>query len=261
MDFKVHYYNRPSLPKVSKQTLKTMKLFAIILFAACIQVSARGYSQITLSETNTPLQKVFQEIQKQSGYDFVSTYETLKEAGNVTVNVQNVSLQKALDGSLKGKPLTYMIIGKTVVIRSKEKDYHDAGNIIIPEKLLPPPIEIHGRVVNQHGVPIQNASVLIEGTKKGTITDSDGRFTINAPNDKNIVLEISSVGFETKKVKFEGQNQINVTLDLESTGLSDVVVIGYGTVKKTDLTGAVGSIKGDQLNTVRCKFSCEGVTG
>jgi hypothetical protein len=190
MNLKVHYY-RLSLPEISKQALKTMKLIAVILFAACIHVSARGYSQITLSENNTPLQKVFKEIQKQSGYDFVCTYEILKAAGNVSVNVREVSLQKALEECLKGKSLTYVIIGKTVVVQSKEKDYYNAvNNSIALEPLPPPPIEIHGRVVNQQGNPLQNVSVLIAGTQIGTTTNIDGRFTLNDPNDKSIVLEI-----------------------------------------------------------------------
>lgn len=244
MNLKVHYYySRQFLPKVSKQTLKTMKLIAIILFAAGIQVSARGYSQITLSETNAPLQKVFQKIQQQSGYDFVATYETLKEAGTVTVNVLNVSLQKALEVCLKGKPLTYVIIGKTVVVRAEEKSYYNTvNNTIALEPLPPPPIEIHGRVVNQKGEPLQNASVLISGTKIGTTTDMEGRFTLSAPNNKTIELEISSVGYQTKKVNVGKQTEINVVLELEVSGLGAVVVTGYGSQRKMDLTGAVSVV-------------------
>ena len=250
MNLKVHYY-RLSLPEISKQTLKTMKLIAVILFAACIHVSARGYSQITLSENNTPLQKVFKEIQKQSGYDFVCTYEILKAAGNVSVNVREVSLQKALEECLKGKSLTYVIIGKTVVVQSKEKDYYNAvNNSIALEPLPPPPIEIHGRVVNQQGNPLQNVSVLIAGTQIGTSTNIDGRFTLNAPNDKSIVLEISSVGYQSKRVNVGKQTEVNVVLELEISGLSDVVVIGYGTTRKKDLTGSVSQVKAGELESV-----------
>ena len=248
MDLKVNYYSRQFLPKVSRQTLKTMKLIAVILFAACIQVSARGYSQITLSETNSPLQKVFQEIQHQSGYDFVSTYETLKEAGNVTVTVHNVSLQKALEECLKGKPLTYVIIGETVVIQLKGKDFHNnSNNIVSLEPLSLSPIEIHGRVVNQKGEPLQNVSVLIAGTKIGTATNSDGRFTLTTSDNNNIFLEISSVGYQTKKVSVGKQTEINVTLEQDIAGLNSIVVVGYGTQKKIDVTGAVGTISGKEL--------------
>jgi TonB-linked SusC/RagA family outer membrane protein len=246
MDLKVHYYYW-LLPKVSKQTLRIMKLIAIILFA-CIQVSAKGYSQISLSETNAPLQKVFQKIQKQSGYDFVSNYETLRDAGNVTVNVRNVSLENALDACLKSKPLTYVIIGKTIVVQKKVKDYiNTVNNAIALEPLPPPAIEIHGRVINKKGEPLQNASVIISGSKVGTTTDRDGYFTLSAPDNKNVELEISSVGYQTKKIKVTGQSEINVTLELEVTGLSDVVVVGYGTQKKSDLTGAITTIKSDDF--------------
>ncbi|MEO6812402.1 MAG: TonB-dependent receptor plug domain-containing protein, partial [Ginsengibacter sp.] len=259
MDFKVHYYYWPSMPKVSKQTLKIMKLIAIILFAACLQVSAKGYSQISLSETNTPLQKVFQEIGHQSGYDFVSTYETLREAGNVTVNVQNVSLQKALEECLKGKPLIYLIIGKTVVIQLNKK-YYNTSSYTIALEPFPPPIQIHGRIINKKGEPLPNVSVLIVGTQTGTTTNSDGRFALTVP-DENVVLEISSVGYKTEKVNVGKETEINVVLELEVSDLSNVVVVGYGSQKKSDLTGAISSVKGDdltQLSTQRVDQALQG---
>ena len=245
MNLKVLYYYWFPLPIISKQTLKIMKLISVILLAGCIQVSAKGFSQITLSESNAPLQKVFKEIQKQSGYDFVSTAGTMKKGGNVTVNLRNVSLQEALEECLKGKPLNYVIIGKTVVVRYKEKEDYKTTNSIVPGPLPPPPIEIHGRVVNQQGEPLQNVSILVSGTKIGTTTSSEGRFTISVPDDKNIILEVSSVGYQTKKVIVGRQTDINVVLERAVTGLSDVVVVGYGTQKKVNLTGSISTVKYD----------------
>lgn len=249
MDLKIHYYYRLSGPKISKQTLKIMKLFAVILFAASLQVSARGYSQITLSLTNASLPKVFFQIEQQSGYDFISTYKILKEAGNVTVNVQNVSLQKALEECLRGKSLTYVIIGKTVVIQAKEKEYYRVtSNAIALESIPPPPpVEIQGKVVNQQGEPLQNVSIIITGTKIGTATNAEGRFTLTAPEERNVVLELSSVGYQTRRVSIGKQTEIHVVLELEIAGLSDVVVVGYGTKKKVNLTGAISTISGEEL--------------
>lgn len=250
MDLKVLYYWRHIYQKMPRQTMKTMKLIAIILFAGCIQVSARGYSQITLSETNAPLQRVFEKIQQQSGYDFVCTYEILKEAGNVTVRVRNASLQQALKECLKGKSLTYVIIGRTVVVQPQQQFYHNTSAVAATMALPPLPVEIHGTVTNQQGEPLQNVSVMISGTTIGTTTNSDGRFSLNAPDDKNIVLEISSVGFQTKSVSVGKQKEINVVLELEVSGLSDVVVVGYSTQKKKDITGSVAVVDVNSMNSI-----------
>lgn len=112
---------------------------------------------------------------------------------------------------------------------------------------FPPPHDVRGRVVNTEGTPLQGVSVLIAGTKKGSTTNSDGRFSINVPND-NVSLQISSVGFVTQTIPVGSQTEINVTLASASTALDQVVVVGYGTRRKSDLTGAVGSVKESQLH-------------
>lgn len=103
----------------TKKLLLVMKFTAIILLTACLTASAHSYSQITLSEKNVPLQKVFKEIQKQTGFNFFYTYEVVQKAGPVTVQVNNVSLQQALEESLKGKALSYEIVNNTVVIKTR----------------------------------------------------------------------------------------------------------------------------------------------
>lgn len=249
MDLKIHMHHRRRLllPEIPKQTLKIMKLTAIILLAACMQVNAKGYSQITLSEHNAPLQRVFQKIQRQSGYDFVSTYEVIKKAGNVTVSVQNVTLQQALEECLKGKPLTYVIIEKTVVIQLKKEDPYNTSAGDVPEALAPPPVQIHGRVLSAGGEPLQNVSVTVIGAQAGTTTNNEGRFTLTVTDNKNIVLEFSSVGYQTKRVNAGDQTEVTVVLELDIAGLSDVVVVGYGTQKRNIITGSVSNIKGDEL--------------
>jgi len=112
-----------------------------------------------------------------------------------------------------------------------------------------PPVELRGRIVNKDGNPLQGVSVLIAGTKNGTTTNNDGRFIINSSGNINIVLEISNVGFQTKTVPVGSQTEINITLEETAAGLEDVVVVGYGTQKKKDLTGAVGTISGNNLQS------------
>ena len=115
------------------------------------------------------------------------------------------------------------------------------ANAKLNPRTSPPPIEIHGRVIDQEGNPLQGASVLIAGTQNGTTTNSDGRFTLTVPG-ANTVLEISNVGFQAKAVTVGKQTNITITLENATTGLNEVVVVGYGTQKKVNLTGAVSSI-------------------
>lgn len=228
------------------KTLRIMNFLAILLLACCLQLSAHVKSQdITLNVRNASLDKVFREIKKQTGYTFMYTETMLRETRKVSLTVKNSTLREVLDICFARQPFTYLIVDKTVVVQPKEAGIKNTNNSVPPP--LPPPVEIRGRVTNQQGEPLQNVTVIIAGTKIGTTTNSDGRFSITAPDNKNIVLEISSVGYQPKRVNAGGQTEINVTLDLEVAGLSDIVVVGYGTQKKANLTGAVASISSEVL--------------
>lgn len=213
-----------------------MKLTIVLIIAAFLQVSAEGYSQkITLQENNISLQQLFEKIRAQTDYKFFYADEILANTRKVNVKVINGSIEEVLDASLKDQQLAYTISERTVFIRKTRV-------APVEEMSAPPPVEIRGRVVNEQGEPLQNASVLIAGTKTGTFTNADGYFTLTAPNNNNIVLEVSSVGYQKKRVNIGNQTNVNITLEVDVTGLSNVVVIGYGTVKKVDLTGSVGTV-------------------
>ncbi len=234
------FFKRLTIIKI----LRIMNFTAILLFSCSLQIGARvNLKGVTLRVKNAPLDKVFQEIKKQTGYTFMYTEAMLKEAKKVSMEVNNSSIHEALTICFTSQPFTYEIIDKTVVLQPKENN--SDNSIII--NALPPPVEIHGRIVNQRGEPLQNVSVVIAGTKNGITTNSDGFFTITAPDNKNIELEISSIGFISKIVKVGKQTEINVTLEEEISGLTDVVVVGYGTQKKVNLTGAVSSISGKAI--------------
>ena len=109
-----------------------------------------------------------------------------------------------------------------------------------------PPIQVRGKITNQKGEPVQNVSVLIAGSQVGTTTDNEGRYSLTVPSN-TASLVISSVGFKTKTVKVGSQTEINVSLDDDVSGLNDVVVIGYGTAKKKDVTGSVSTISSKRL--------------
>ena len=215
----------------TKRLLRMMKLTAFLLLVACLQVNASGYAQITLSEKNAPLKKVFKEIQKQSGYDFFYPYELVEEAGSVTVTLKNAPLQQAVETVLKGKDLSYEIFENTVVIKRKERVILKTDS----SKTLSP---IKGRILSSTGEPLAGASVKIKGTSIGTSTDSDGRFTIDA--NPGQVLVVSYVGYDDREVTLGNSADLSINLELSSVTLSEVVV-GYGTKKREHLTGSVST--------------------
>ena len=113
-----------------------------------------------------------------------------------------------------------------------------------------PPGEIRGRVTDKAGSPVQGASVVVSGSKNGTTTGSDGRFVLTVADVQNLVLEVSSVGFETRSINVGRQTDISISLEEASSGLNQVVVIGYGTKRKKDLTGSISSINANEIQKV-----------
>lgn len=235
--------SRPLWRKNLIKTLLTMKFTAIVLLSTCLQVRAIGYAQITLSESNTPLQTVFKKIQKQSGYDFLYSYELLQKEGNVSVKVRNVSLQQALEECLKGKGLGFEIQGATVVIMKRTQPPP-------PVNVQPlPPIEITGRVVDEQGEPISGVTIVLKGSSKGTSTNEQGFYTFTLAQAKG-TLVFSHIGYVNREVILGNNKVINIELKKESSSLEDIVVVAYGTQKKSDLTGSSSSIKSGALRNL-----------
>lgn len=246
MNLAIHI-NARRLPEVFfQQMLRKVRFTLILLLVASIQVSAKdGFAQITLSENNSPFLAVIKKIQVQSGYDFVSTYETIKEAGNVTVRVRNVSLEKALEECLKEKPLTYTIIGKTVVIKTQRVTLETKEVAMNISDFLPPPIEIRGRVTDENGNPLAGVSVTLKGSNTvGTTTNEDGIYLLTVgDSDGTLVFSYLETGQE---VAIGNRNVIDVILIGETVALNEVAVTALGiTREKRKLNYSLQQIDGD----------------
>ncbi len=225
--------------------LLIMKLTSMLLIISFLQVSGEGFSQkITLNVKNAPLKLVFREIKKQSGYSFVYGKEQLAVASKINLNIASASLEEILELIFKGQPLTYTIIDKYIAIKRKAEK---------PDPPLlkePVPIEIRGRVMNEKGEAIPGATVAIKGTNIATQTNADGTFVINAVKS-NDVLVISSVGYEANEVPLAGETNIgDIILTQSTTKLDQVIVTGYGSQQKKDITGSVASVNVKQFKEV-----------
>jgi len=230
-----------------KKLLRIMKLTAILLTIACLTAGAIGNTQgITLSLKNTPLEKAFSAIEKQSGYYFTYTKEQLQGTKNVDIEVKNKDVKEVLDLCLKGQPVTYEIMGKSIVIK-KEKPQSFA----FPSETDVPPINIRGRVVNEKGEPVGNVNVVIKGSKKGTITDYNGEFELKDV-DENAILLFSSVNMEPFEIKPNGKTELAISLKTKVTALGTVEIksvnTGYQTLNKERFIGSVATIDSTLFN-------------
>ncbi len=230
-----------------KSILVAFLLISLPSFFALPVLAENSTQGISISGENMPLQKVFRKITKETGYSIFCDYHLLQQAGAVTVNVKNASLEEALSICLKDKSLSYEIIGKTIVI-SKQTITAPAPAAEIPAG--PPPIDVHGRVVDENGSPVVAATIEVRGTKKVVTTNDNGEFTLTGIGD-NAVLVISSVGFEKTEVKVAGQTNLAVTMKL-GAALGETVVTALGIVKEARKVGySVAVVNGDQLNQAR----------
>ena len=223
--------------------LLIMKL-SVILLSLSLQVSAAGYSQtVTLTERDVPVEKVFQDIRAQTGYDFFYNLKTLEGAGKVTLNVRNASIAEALDACFRGLPLTYTITDKIVVINQKPTPPRP-----VPTADANPSAnnDIHGRVTDSLGNPLAGASVTVKGSKRGTQTNEKGEFNLKGIDD-NATLVISFSGFESRTVKFGNQTGLDVVLMRSNSPLDQVQVIAYGTTNQRYSTGDVTTVSAKEI--------------
>ena len=225
------------------QTLLVMKLTILLLTVTMLEASATGFSQsVSISERNVRLESVFKKIEKQTGYYFWYENKTIRDAKKISVELKNASLQEALSKCLADLPLDYLIVEKTIVIKARAAHEPRQQN-----QEDPPPIEIRGRVLDENGAPLQGASVKLKNAPTGTSTDADGNFVLSLSNSQGTVV-ISFVGYESVELPV-GPSLGVITLKRSIAAVDEIVVIGYGSVKQKNLTGAVAIVKGKDLNT------------
>ncbi len=237
---------RSGLSKVplARQTIKSMKLISIFLLAACMQVSASGYSQrVTIRETNVTLRKVFEEIRKQTGIQFFYAVNTMQSAKPVSISVKNEPLESVLDLCFRDQDLTYTLSENTIIVKRKTP----APEVNDPPVIMPEPVNvvIKGQVTDDKGLPMNGVSVSVKGSTSGTVTDANGNYTISVPEDA--VLVFTYVGYVNVEMKTTGRTTLDISMKPRERSLDEIVVVGYGTQKKRDLTGSVSSVKGEEV--------------
>jgi TonB-linked SusC/RagA family outer membrane protein len=228
---------------VTIKSILMIKLVAIFLFALTLQSFGRGYGQghIKLTLKNVQLKQALRALEDQGNFRFVYKDEILPKGSTVSINVENASVQQVLNKMLENTSLSYKLLNeKLIVITRTNSEYNSAA---VFEKT------VNGKVVNEQGAPLAGVTVLEQGTTNGTSTKTDGTFSLAVSND-NASLEISFVGYASQTVALKGQSNISVSLVTATNKMDEVVVVGYGTQRRSTITGAVSSVKASDLENM-----------
>ena len=224
--------------QLSLKVARIMKLTIAFLLFACLQVSAKGWSQETISikMNGVEIKKVLFAIEKKSNYRFLFTEQAVKDKPRVNIDLKDATLDQVLDMILANTGIAYKILGSNLVVL---KEGVSSDEIIVLD------IIITGKVTASTGEPLAGVSVSVKGTRTGTITDANGNFSITVPDDA--VLVFSYVGYDDAEASVKGKTSLSIALKLSQKIQDEVVVIGYGTASKRDLTGSIVKISGKEI--------------
>lgn len=214
-----------------------MRITAVIVFILSMQVYAKSFGQVDKInlKMNSSFKEVIEQLEKISGYRFVLKYDQGILNKVVDINYTNEKIDKVLNDLLKDTGFTYKVIDRYVAI----VPISEAIDILQQKP-------VSGNVTDSTGSPLPGVSVVVKGTTTGVITDADGNFSLpNVP--ENATLQFSFVGMKALEVAVSGKTTVNVKMEDETVGIEEVVAVGYGTLKKSDLTGAISSVGSKDL--------------
>jgi TonB-linked SusC/RagA family outer membrane protein len=227
----------------NKTILLAMKLTAILLLTACLQVSAKTYSQtITLNVQNAPLDKVIKEIEKQTKVNFFYQEGLFQTAKPITISVSKSTLQQTLELCFSGQPFEYKIVQNTVFVKRKE--------VIKIDQPLADQVDngdLKGRVLTKEGEPLVSANVINRRTGKGTTTDANGNFILNDVN-KDDIVQITYTGYAPRSIKVSEFATVTFVLETANNELDQVVMQAYGTTTRRLATGNIAKVTSEEIS-------------
>ncbi|MGP1477194.1 MAG: TonB-dependent receptor [Phocaeicola sp.] len=228
---------------VNKQLFRTMKLTLVALFTCIYSLFAADVmsqsAKVSIHANSSTVQKVIKQIELQTDYLFVYDKNDVDIKRKVSVNVNDVPVSEVLNKLFADTDVSYKVIDKNITLTVNRAN--TAEDVMDTKQNG---LRITGKVSDTAGEPIIGANILEKGTTNGAITDVDGNFELSVQS--NAILIVSYIGYTTQEVKVTGRT-LNITMKDDAEALDEVVVVGYGSMKKKDLTGSVASVNSNVL--------------
>jgi TonB-linked SusC/RagA family outer membrane protein len=224
-----------------KMTLTTLFL---VLSALSLQSNTikPDFKKVTVDLKDATVARIFDEIENNTEFRFVYKIDDVDLTRKISLKVINEPIDNVLKKIFVNQNTTFKILDKQIYLTKRKVD-KESIPIRTAEKIQ---FSISGTVSDKDGMPLPGANIVEKGTGNGTQTDFDGRFTIIL-SDEQATLVVSYIGFSSKEISVNGQSNLSITLNEDTAGLDEVVLVGYGTAKKSDLTSAIASVKGEDL--------------
>ena len=217
-----------------------MKLYIFLLFCSISLVQAtNSYAQkttVNLKMQNQTVQTVLYEIENQSEFSFFFNTRHVDLNRKVSIDANKSDIFKVLDNIFAGTNVRYSVVDKKIILSTEKAISQQTKK------------KVTGVVKDQNGEPVIGANVSVKETTNGTITDIDGNFSLDNISNKDIII-ISYIGYISQEIAIDQKTTLKVVLQEDQQTLEEVVVIGYGAVKKKDLTGAIAQVKADKYAT------------
>ena len=187
------------------------------------------------------VQEVLASVEQQTDYHFTYNPMQIGADRRVTIDLNNKSVTEILDELFLGKKVQYVVEGNNIVLFADNKKA-EVKDIVQQKSKI-----VTGTVLDVTGMPVIGANVMVKGTTNGTITDMDGKFSLEV--EEGATLQISYIGYANQEIKVGNQKTLSIALKEDAEALDELVVVGYGTQKKVNLTGAVASISSEEIQS------------
>ncbi|MBN1987678.1 MAG: TonB-dependent receptor [Prolixibacteraceae bacterium] len=228
-------------PGIVKKWGRIMRITVVLIFGLILTANASSYSQGTKFDirlNDRTIRDVIAYVEDNSEFVFLYKNEDFNVEKRVNISLEDATINQILDKVLEGEGVVYDVYDRQIIIRK-------ADNVLTYSQQQQQKT-VTGVVTDKQGLPLPGVSVVVKGTTTGTVTDADGGFNLTVPADAE-TLQFSFVGMRTQEVQLDGRTAFIVVLEEESIGVDEVVVVGYGTQKKVNLTGAVDQVGSDVL--------------
>ncbi|KAA2245469.1 SusC/RagA family TonB-linked outer membrane protein [Chitinophaga agrisoli] len=252
-------YGYPSAAylKRLKQCMR-ISILSVFLMSCSFQVLlAHNSMGQTLNDVTVQLElkhqtliKALKKLQQLTPFTFAYNRRALADITDVSLPQGTRTLKETLSLLLKDQPLVYEQIGSNIVISPLLIVRSDSASALPDISLVMRQYDIHGTVKSTRGEPLPGVTIVIRGTKTGTITDAYGRFKLNVSSDKKVSLECSAIGYETQIIEAGDQRELNVVMHDKAVGLNETVVVGYGTLNRREVTSAITHVSDKELLAV-----------